>query len=169
MPRRVVSFIPKYLRFENKFCSAGGTKLVHGTLRKVRMCFGHNINTLKHFLETWKKSTFQLLYAFFPAFVLDAGWPNYWSGIPSYSFANISVAKMMIPAPGRAASQKHVDFILVDICRHRQISTTFQFHISPTGLYIIHIAPALATLYIFPTQKRFLTINAMRREAQQLI
>ena len=49
---------------------------------------------------------------------------------PSYSVADILVAKMMILVPVRSVSQKHDDFVLVDICRYQQVSTTFQFHIS---------------------------------------
>ena len=103
------------------------------------------------------------------AFVLVAGRPNQWSSTPSYSLADISVAKMMIPAPGRSASQKCVDFILVDIYRHRQISTTFQFHISQMR-YKSNV-PWQRSTFIQREKAcglitTFLMINAMRRAAQ---
>ena len=79
---------------------------------------------------------------------------------------------MMIPTPGRSPSQKHVDYSMVDICRHRQIATTFQFHISQMR-YKSHVLWQRST---FIQREKgcgpittFLTINAMRCAAQQSI
>ena len=77
---------------------------------------------------------------------------------------------MTIRVPERSASQNTSDFILVDICRHRQISTTFHFswtrYKSNVPWQHVTVIQREKDHVVITT---FLTIKAMRRAAKKLV